>query len=175
MQTRSVAMEEGKELPMPSRTIQARVLPLKLLLFFLLFLGVGIAFIIISMLMSRHFYVDNVIIPATSNRVQPCFQEPLSFRSWIKPPSTVWHTMNDSQLFWRASFDPQITSYPFKRVPKIAFMFLTRGPLPMARLWDRYFKGHEEHYSVYIHALPSYVEDYPPSSAFYRRQIPSQV
>lgn len=83
--------------------------------------------------------------------------------------------MNDSQLFWRASFDPQIKSFPFKRIPKIAFMFLTRGPLPMAPLWEKYFKGHEERYSIYVHALPTYVEDYSPSSVFYRRQIPSQV
>ncbi|XP_074330867.1 glycosyltransferase BC10-like [Apium graveolens] len=175
MQTRLVAMEEGKEPPMPTRSSQSRILPLKLLLFFLLFLGLGIALTIVSMFMSWYYEFGNVIIPITSSRIQPCFQEPLSFQTWIKPPSTVWHSMNDSQLFWRASFDPQIKSYPFKRVPKIAFMFLTRGPLPMVPLWERFLKGHEERYSIYVHALPTYVEDYSPSSPFYRRQIPSQV
>lgn len=175
MQTRLVAMEEGKEPPMPTRTSQPRILPLKLLLFFLLFLGLGIALTIVSMFMSRYYEIGNVIIPVTSNRIQPCYQEPISFQTWIKPPSIVWHSMNDSQLFWRASFDPQIKSYPFKRVPKVAFMFLTRGPLPMVPLWERFLKGHEDRYSIYVHALPTYVEDYSPSSAFYRRQIPSQV
>lgn len=175
MQTRLVAMEEGKEPSMPVRTSQPRVLPIRLLQFFLLFLGLGIAFTIFSMFMSRHFRFENVFIPVTSNRIQSCFQEPNDFHSWIKPPLNVWHSMNDSQLFWRASFDPQIKLYPFKRVPKLAFMFLTRGPLPMAPLWERFFKGHEEHYSIYIHALPAYNESYPPSSTFYRRQVPSQV
>ncbi|CAI5515427.1 unnamed protein product [Closterium sp. Naga37s-1] len=35
---------------------------------------------------------------------------------------------------------------------KIAFLFLTRGPLPFAPLWEKFFAGHEGHYSVYVHA-----------------------
>ncbi|CAI5484846.1 unnamed protein product [Closterium sp. Yama58-4] len=34
---------------------------------------------------------------------------------------------------------------------KLAFLFLTRGPLPLAPLWDRFFQGHEGRYSVYVH------------------------
>ncbi|XP_057838481.2 glycosyltransferase BC10 isoform X1 [Cryptomeria japonica] len=37
-------------------------------------------------------------------------------------------------------------------VPKIAFMFLTPGPLPFERLWEEFFRGHEGKYSVYVHA-----------------------
>ncbi|KAJ7963133.1 Core-2/I-branching beta-1,6-N-acetylglucosaminyltransferase family protein [Quillaja saponaria] len=83
--------------------------------------------------------------------------------------------MNDTELLWRASFVPRIKGYPFKRVPKIAFMFLTKGPLPMEPLWEKFFKGHEGLYSIYVHSLPSYQPDFLPSSVFYRRQIPSQV
>jgi hypothetical protein len=36
--------------------------------------------------------------------------------------------------------------------PKLAFMFLTPGPLPFEGLWDRFFEGHEHGYSVYVHA-----------------------
>lgn len=36
--------------------------------------------------------------------------------------------------------------------PKLAFMFLTRGPLPHERLWERFFHGHEGMYSVFVHA-----------------------
>ncbi|KAJ6947514.1 hypothetical protein NC651_002027 [Populus alba x Populus x berolinensis] len=39
------------------------------------------------------------------------------------------HKMNDIEWFWRASFVPRINQYPIKRVPKIAFMFLTKGPI----------------------------------------------
>ncbi|KAK1362859.1 Core-2/I-branching beta-1,6-N-acetylglucosaminyltransferase family protein [Heracleum sosnowskyi] len=175
MQARLVAMEEGKEPSLPIRSSQPRALPMRLLQFFLIFLGLAIAFMSLSMFMSRHYRFDNVIIPVTNSRIHPCFRRPNDFKSWIKPPLNVWHRMNDSELFWRATFDPQIKSYPFKRVPKLAFMFLTRGPLPMAPLWDRFFKGHEKQYSIYVHTLPMYNESYPSSSVFYRRQIPSQV
>ncbi|CAK9154089.1 unnamed protein product [Ilex paraguariensis] len=36
--------------------------------------------------------------------------------------------------------------------PKIAFMFLTPGPLPFEKLWDKFFHGHEDRFSVYVHA-----------------------
>ncbi|KAI5056240.1 hypothetical protein GOP47_0028058 [Adiantum capillus-veneris] len=36
--------------------------------------------------------------------------------------------------------------------PKLAFMFLTRGPLPHERIWERFFRGHEGMYSVFVHA-----------------------
>ncbi|KAL8095175.1 hypothetical protein AgCh_036576 [Apium graveolens] len=36
--------------------------------------------------------------------------------------------------------------------PKIAFMFLTPGPLPFERLWDMFFQGHDDRFTVYIHA-----------------------
>ncbi|XP_052181584.1 glycosyltransferase BC10-like isoform X2 [Diospyros lotus] len=36
--------------------------------------------------------------------------------------------------------------------PKIAFLFLTPGPLPFERLWDMFFHGHEGKFSVYVHA-----------------------
>ncbi|KAG0603430.1 hypothetical protein M758_10G093800 [Ceratodon purpureus] len=35
---------------------------------------------------------------------------------------------------------------------KVAFMFLTGGPLPFEKLWEKFFKGHEDRYSVYVHA-----------------------
>ncbi|KAA8525751.1 hypothetical protein F0562_007598 [Nyssa sinensis] len=36
--------------------------------------------------------------------------------------------------------------------PKIAFMFLTPGPLPFEKLWDMFFHGHEDRFSVYVHS-----------------------
>jgi hypothetical protein len=55
-------------------------------------------------------------------------------------------------------------------------MFLTRGPLPLAPLWEKFFAGADRAlYSVYVHATPGYRPDFPPASAFYRRQVPSQV
>lgn len=124
--------------------------------------------------MIRKSGVNNGVASALLS-LQPCFEEPTSLDSWIKPPSQLLHTMNDKELLWRASFVPQIKKYPFTRIPKIAFMFLTKGPLPLAPLWERFFKGHEGLYSIYVHSLPSFHANFPSASVFYKRQIPSQV
>ncbi|KAL7166419.1 hypothetical protein ACSBR2_037154 [Camellia fascicularis] len=130
------------------------------------FIGIGIAENKIprSIYMIRYFGVNTATaLPS----FQPCVvEEPTSLEQWIKPPSNLLRKMTDKELLWRASF----TS-----VPKIAFMFLTKGPLPLAPLWERFLKGHEGLYLIYIHSLPSFQVDFPSSSVFYRRQIPSQL
>ncbi|XP_022853993.1 uncharacterized protein LOC111375408 [Olea europaea var. sylvestris] len=167
------SLEDGK-VPYARTTIQStRPFPLRLLSFLLLFLVVVSMYSFLSLYMSLFLKIQNVI-PVVQSRIQPCVQEPRILEKWIRPPSYLIHTMTDSELFWRASFIPRIKEYPFKRTPKIAFMFLTRGPLPMAPLWDKFFKGNEKLYSIYIHSSPSYHPDFPTSSAFYGRQIPSQ-
>ncbi|KAL7100053.1 hypothetical protein ACP275_09G124500 [Erythranthe tilingii] len=168
------SLEEGKE-PMVRTISQSnRPFPLRLLQFLLLLLGLGILFSFLSMYASRFLKVQSEI-SVVQSRFQPCIEDKNTIASWIKPPANILHEMNDTELFWRGSFVPQIKEYPFKRTPKIAFMFLTRGPLPMAPLWERFFNGNEKLYSIYVHSLPSYQPDFPPSSVFYGRQIPSQV
>ncbi|KAF2301998.1 hypothetical protein GH714_031206 [Hevea brasiliensis] len=170
-----MALEDGKEPGITIRLIQNRPLPLRLLQFFLLFLVLGLGVSIISMYTFRYFGIQNVTGVGRSNIFLPCFEAPNDLENWIRPPSNLLHKMNDTELFWRASFVPRIKEYPYRRVPKIAFMFLTKGPLPLAPLWERFFKGHEGLYSIYVHSLPSYAGNYTPSSVFYKRQIPSQV
>lgn len=97
----------------------------------------------------------------------------LSIKSFVNP-SRLTHKMTDEELIWRASMVPRQETYPYKRVRKVAFMFLTRGPLPFVPLWEKFFYGHEELYSVYVHALPGYKLNVSEASAFYGRQIPSQ-
>ncbi|KAF7814179.1 glycosyltransferase BC10-like [Senna tora] len=175
MQSRMGALEEGKESAITtSRTSQSRPFPLRQLQFFVLFLIICLGASIVSMYMVRHFGIHHVAL-VQSNSFKPCFEQPESIENWIRPPSNLLHTMNDTELFWRATFVPRIKSYPLKRTRKIAFMFLTKGPLPMAPLWERFFSGHEGLYSIYVHSLPSYTANYSPSSVFYGRQIPSQV
>lgn len=170
-----MALEEGKDPAATVRTNQSRPLPLRLLQFLLVFLGLGFGVSIVSMYSVRIFGVQNVA-PVAQTIIKPCAEElSSSIESWIDPPSNLLHQMNDTELFWRASFVPEVKNYPFKRVPKIAFMFLTKGPLPLEPLWERFFKGHEGLYSIYVHSLPSYNADFSPSSVFYRRQVPSQV
>ncbi|KAK6140768.1 hypothetical protein DH2020_025487 [Rehmannia glutinosa] len=171
-------MEEGKESKDPnvaiSRTSQTRVLPQRLLKLLVFFLVLCFTFSIVSIYMIRYFGVNNVIT-SVKPTLFPCNSEMKSLEQWIKPPSNLMHEMSDKELFWRASLVPRVKKYPFNRVPKIAFMFLTKGPLPLASLWERFFKGHDGLYSIYIHSLPSFKADFPSSSVFYKRQIPSQV
>ncbi|KAA8521309.1 hypothetical protein F0562_011982 [Nyssa sinensis] len=167
-------MEEGKDSTATSRTNQYRVLPQRLLQLLVLFLIFCTAFLVISIYMIRYFGVHSVVT-ATQPSFQPCIEEPTSLEHWIRPQANLLHTMTDKELLWRASFSPRIKKYPFTRVTKIAFMFLTKGPLPLAPLWERFFKGHKGLYSIYIHSLPSYQANFSSSSVFYRRQIPSQI
>ncbi|XWS18026.1 hypothetical protein CRYUN_Cryun32bG0006900 [Craigia yunnanensis] len=89
-------------------------------------------------------------------------------------PTNLTHKMSDAELFWRASMTPLKNEYPFQRVPKVAFMFLTRGPLPMLPLWERFFNGHEKYFSIYLHTPPAFHLNVSSRSPFYARQIPSQ-
>ncbi|CAK7353070.1 unnamed protein product [Dovyalis caffra] len=167
-------LEEGKDPTVSIKASQSKPYPIRLLQLFLLFLALCIAFSVISMYTIKRFGVPTAgatVKPA----FKPCFDEPNTLDRWIRPPSNLLHQMRDEELFWRASFVPQIKKYPFRRVPKIAFMFLTKGPLPLAALWERFLKGHEGFYSIYIHPLPTFEAKFPPSSVFHQRQIPSQV
>lgn len=175
MQTRVISLEEGKDVTVGNRTNQSRALPVRLIQLFGVFLALCIAFWFISVYTIRHFGIQNVVTSVRST-FTPCFvQENSSLEQWIKPPWNLMHTMSDKELFWRATFVPRIKKYPFKRVPKIAFMFLAKGPLPLAPLWEKFFDGHEGRYSIYVHSLPTFEPQFPTDSIFYRRQIPSQV
>ncbi|KAK3018716.1 hypothetical protein RJ639_005057 [Escallonia herrerae] len=98
----------------------------------------------------------------------------LSMESFLQPKYAM-HGMSDEELFWRASMVPQMAEYPYKKVPKVAFMFLTRGPLPLMPLWERFFHGQsEKQFSIYVHALPGYELNVTNTSVVYRRQISSK-
>lgn len=175
MQQRVLPSEEGKDPGVvTNRSTPYKALPLRLLQLFVLFLALCVTFAVISIYTIRHFGVDSVITSVRSS-FQPCLEEPSGLERWIRPPSNLMHSMSDEELLWRSSFVPRIRKFPFKRVPKIAFMFLTKGPMPLAPLWERFFKGHQGLYSIYIHSLPSYDPKFPSTSVFFGRHIPSQV
>nr|CAB3498329.1 unnamed protein product [Digitaria exilis] len=158
------SMEDGVK---EARQWTNRLFPWGVLKVFLL---LGVALSVAGMLMVRHGHAAVAVAVA-----------PALFRPWLgaSHPAAVAegleHSMTDEELLWRASFAPGLRRYPFRRVPKVAFMFLTRGPLPLAPLWERFFRGHEGLYSIYVHALPSYQANFTSGSVFYRRQIPSKV
>ncbi|KAL0447417.1 UNVERIFIED_CONTAM: hypothetical protein Slati_1869600 [Sesamum latifolium] len=168
-------MEDGKDPLVLNRAGQTRVLPQRLLQLLVLFLFLCLIFSAVSIHMIRYFGVYSTVSPIRPNLLPRNGEELRNLDQWINPPSTLMHNLSDKELFGRALSLPHLEKYPFKRVPKIAFMFLTKGPLPLAPLWERFFKGNEGRYSIYIHSLPSFEADFPSSSVFYKRQTPSQV
>jgi hypothetical protein len=98
----------------------------------------------------------------------------VGLKQYLKPPSAM-HDMKDEELLWRASMAPRIREFPLKRTPKVAFLFLTKGPLPLAPLWELFFKGHEGLYTIYVHPNPSFNGTVPENSVFHGRRIPSKV
>lgn len=177
MQARVASMEDMKEARLAALG-QGRVFPTGMLKVFLGFLLLGVGLSAVGMYMARH-----TLAAAAPAIFRPCLgasagaeEEPLEgLERWTRPPARARHAMTDEELLWRASFAPRVRPYPFPRVPKVAFMFLTRGPLPLAPLWERFFRGHEGRYSIYVHALPSYRANFTKDSVFYHRQIASKV
>ncbi|KAK6925275.1 Glycosyl transferase, family 14 [Dillenia turbinata] len=105
------------------------------------------------------------------------FNSQASILSPLLPPSPshLMHNMDDDELFWRASMVPRVVKCPYKRLPKVAFMFLTRGPLPLGPLWEKFFKGNEGLYSIYVHMHPSFNLTIHEDSVFYMRRIRSKI
>ena len=166
--------ENGKENIIYTKIIPGKSWSFRILYFFLIFLVLGLGLCIISMNMVRYFGLQYMTLKESS-WLEPCSDNTNSLECWLRPPSNLMHNMNDTELFWRATFAPRIKEYPYKRVPKLAFMFLTRGPLPLSPLWERFFKGNEGLFSIYVHSMPGYRANYSRSSVFYGRQIPSKV
>ncbi|OUZ99572.1 Glycosyl transferase [Macleaya cordata] len=100
----------------------------------------------------------------------------LTLKDWLAHPKEyLWHLMSDDELMWRASMAPRVAEYPYNRTAKVAFMFLARGRLPLAPIWERFFKGHDERlFSIYLHCSPEFTEGPSASSVFYNRRIPSK-
>lgn len=89
----------------------------------------------------------------------------------------LWHTMEDEELLQRASMVVHDKDCDCQRPEKVAFLFLTRGRLPLGPLWEMFFKGQEKKlfYSIYVHPSPEFTEEPPKNSVFFRRRIPSKA
>lgn len=93
----------------------------------------------------------------------------------LKEQKLLLHDMNDEELLRKASMMVPARIEELGVNPKVAFMFLTKGPLPLAPLWEKFFRGHQQLYSIYVHAHPSFNDTLPQTSVFYGRRIPSKV
>ncbi|CAN1811303.1 Glycosyltransferase BC10 [Linum perenne] len=69
---------------------------------------------------------------------------------WLPPPE---RELTDREIASRVITREFLSTPPVRsKTSKIAFMFLTPGQLPFEKLWDKFFRGHEENFSVYVHA-----------------------
>ncbi|MFS8028827.1 putative glycosyl transferase, family 14 [Helianthus anomalus] len=101
--------------------------------------------------------------------------EKVGLKNYLTVPEPM-HDMTDEELLWRASMVPKVRDYPFERTEKVAFMFLTRGPVVLSPLWERFFKGNDGLFSIYVHSSDSSANvTVPEDSVFYGRRIPSKV
>ncbi|XP_024194108.1 glycosyltransferase BC10 [Rosa chinensis] len=70
---------------------------------------------------------------------------------WL-PPAPA-REYNDDEIAARVVIKEILSAPPVQsKNPKIAFMFLTPSAVPFEKLWDKFFKGHEGKFSVYVHA-----------------------
>ncbi|XP_048561414.1 glycosyltransferase BC10-like [Triticum urartu] len=110
--------------------------------------------------------------PTSSSQSPPAR---MGFVDFLAPSGGgLTHNMTDEELFWRASMVPRVARAPRRIVPKVAFLFLVTGDMPLRPLWEKFFAGHEGLYSIYVHASPAYTGSPPADSVFYGRMIPSQ-
>ncbi|KAG2692040.1 hypothetical protein I3843_08G033500 [Carya illinoinensis] len=71
--------------------------------------------------------------------------------NWLPP--TPAREFTDEELASRAVIRDILNTPAIQsESSKIAFMFLTPGSLPFEKLWDKFFYGHEDKFSVYVHA-----------------------
>ncbi|XWS34986.1 hypothetical protein CRYUN_Cryun21dG0085200 [Craigia yunnanensis] len=124
-----------------------------------------------SSLWSPYSYIlCNFAFPSSPSH--PPFNFP-ELKTWIATQD-LWHSMTDEELMRRASMVPNVLEYSYNRTPKVAFLFLSRGMLALAPLWEKFFMGHKGLYSIYIHTSPEFIDEPPVTSVFYKRRIPSK-
>ncbi|XP_031384430.1 glycosyltransferase BC10 isoform X1 [Punica granatum] len=61
--------------------------------------------------------------------------------------------------------------------PKIAFLFIARNRLPLDMVWDAFFQGEEDSFSVFVHSRPGFLLNKATTRSpyFYNRQINDSI
>lgn len=168
------ARSSGPGRPVPQQQQkEKREWPSKLstFFFFFIFLGAGV---LVGVVASLHL-VGILTTQGSSYFTLYSGGAPSASTLIVQTDHLVQHNMDDEELLWRASMVPRRPGVPVHRIPKIAFMFLTVGPMPLASVWEKFFHGHEDLYSVYVHSHPDYKPEVSSGSVFYGRNVPSQV
>lgn len=153
---------------------------LKLCCFILLVLAFGLTFGLTLSFYSHRFSFYNMQHNITLQTSQKLNALTTPSSSIITPISSdhsadshpTRRTTNDEDLIRTTSMG----EVEEKGVYKIAFMFLIKGSLPLAPLWEKFFKGHKGYYSIYVHSDPSFKSSHEVNTGvFHGGRIPSKV
>lgn len=82
----------------------------------------------------------------------------------------------DKEIFGAAREPILEKGFSKDREGKVAFLFLTKGPLPLSPFWQKFLEGHDSEYTIHVHASNgSFKYDFSTvsSPAFFGREIPS--
>lgn len=111
----------------------------------------------------------NSYFPDTDSDVWPCRQHyvderEMTYEDWVTGGFSDEQALCAAHRYAKR---PMATG-----TPRIAFLFLTRGEIPMEPVWKKFFAGHEGKYSIYVHST-DVDHKYPPGSLFHNRTIPA--
>ncbi|CAM8902273.1 unnamed protein product [Rhodiola kirilowii] len=140
-----------------------------------------IAGLCIGVSLSYYLRFNQVDLQALSlsgySQAEPSMSEPPSPTELLLPPALNKGVLSegDHELFQRALAVSESVEMSDKvTTPKVAFMFLAKGSLPLAPLWELFFRGYEGLYTIYVHSSPLYVDSVPQDSVFHGKRVPSQ-
>ncbi|XP_051127242.1 glycosyltransferase BC10 [Andrographis paniculata] len=150
---------------------------LRLLHLFLLLVGVSAGVVATFVLTTFSFPIQIFFF---SQHLPPPSNHSLLTSNWTSNPNQINQTSSMDSILMHDMPDDVLLTVASKVVnnnsnPKIAFMFLTPGPLPLSPFWESFFHGHHGYYSIYVHPHPSFNYSFPPSSPFHARRIPTQA
>ncbi|GAA0139474.1 transferase [Lithospermum erythrorhizon] len=152
-------------------------------LFIVLILGIFINNSVKSRRLYEELYfpeTNTYICPSPSSSYNPRIitNTTNQSRHLVSSTQDLRHSMSDQELLSQAlEVSHQIDEFSHnisKNKPKVAFLFLTRGKLPLAPFWEIFFKGNEGFFSIYLHTSPDFIYEPSKSSVFYKRRVPSK-
>ncbi|XP_022730698.1 uncharacterized protein LOC111285482 isoform X1 [Durio zibethinus] len=98
------------------------------------------------------FLVTAYVYPPTSSAACYIFSS-RDCTLYNRPPAFPSRELSDDETISHVVIREILKTPPIQsKNSKIAFLFLTLGTLPFEPLWDMFFRGHEDRFSVYVHA-----------------------
>ncbi|CAI8594546.1 unnamed protein product [Vicia faba] len=91
--------------------------------------------------------------------------------------SLLFMQMRYTHVLGLVSLQHQFVSQSQVQIPKIAFLFIARNRLPLEMVWDAFFRGGNNNFSILVHPRPGFVlnEATTRSSYFLNRQVNNSI